>query len=148
MTHDHRLAAGRLDAGLKADIAQVFSRTTRRLRRTPDDERDRWRRSEWTRAGTAGRALPTRGEMIEDARQLRLRCARLFHRYTSTVVPSATDHPRRSGSGRDWTFGFGYMSWGKELFAELHVDGLGTFTTAIRLGFEGHALAFIHGGKA
>jgi hypothetical protein len=90
------------------------------------------------------RALPTRGEMIEDARQLRLRCARLFHRYTSTVVPSATDHPR----GRDWTpFGFGYVM-GKELFAELHVDGLGTFTTAIRLGFEGHALAFIHGGKA
>ena len=47
-----------------------------------------------------------------------------------------------------WTFGFGYVSWGKELFAELDVDGLGTFTTAIRLGFEGHALAFIHGGKA
>jgi hypothetical protein len=143
MTHDLRLAAGRLDAGLKADIAQVFSRTTRPLRRTPDDERIGGDANGQEPEQPGERALPTRGEMIEDARQLRLRCARLFHRYTSTVVPSATDHPR----GRDWTFGFGYVM-GKELFAELHVDGLGTFTTAIRLGFEGHALAFIHGGKA
>jgi hypothetical protein len=133
---------------LKADIAQVFRAplggcdARLMIRGIGGDARNG---QEPEQPGE--RALPTRGEMIEDARQLRLRCAGLFHRYTSTVVPSATDHPRRSGSGRDWTFGFGYVSWGKELFAELHVDGLGTFTTAIRLGFEGHALAFIHGGK-
>jgi hypothetical protein len=32
------------------------------------------------------------------------------------------------------------------LFAELHVDGLRALATAIRLGFEGHALTFVDGG--
>ena len=59
-----------------------------------------------------------------------------------------TDRSRRSCSGTtDGPMGV-WLSCREKLFAELHVDGLGTFATAIRLGFEGHALAFIHGGKA
>jgi hypothetical protein len=37
--------------------------------------------------------------------------------------------------------------WGR-LFAELHVYGLRALATAIRLGFEGHALTFVDSGEA
>jgi hypothetical protein len=36
----------------------------------------------------------------------------------------------------------------RRLFAELHVDGLRALATAIRLGFEGHALSFIDSREA
>ena len=35
-----------------------------------------------------------------------------------------------------------------ELFGELHVNGLRALATAIRLGFESHALTFVDGGQA
>ena len=86
--------------------------------------------------------------MIEDARQLRLRCAGLFHPLHLNGCSERNGSPSQVWQRPRLDLWVRLLSWGKELFAELHVDGLGTFTTAIRLGFEGHALAFIHGGKA
>ena len=150
MAHDHRLAAGRLDAGLKADIAQVLgapfggSDAGRVIGGIGGDARDAQELEQ-----AIERRLAPCCEMIEHARQLR------------RAMRAAHSRPHLNGCFATQQIGFAGManvatmkdrkvrlSDVGRLFAELHVDGLRTLTTAVRLGFEGHALAFIDGGKA
>ena len=87
--------------------------------------------------------LPPGGEVIEHARKFGVGCMRLTHlrpcfRHTRSTSQHGERHNRRTGKIR--------LSDVGRLFGELYVDGLRAFATAVRLGFEGHALTFVDGG--
>jgi len=149
MAEDHRLAARRLDARLKADVAQVLRAPFLLPRGRLRDRRGRWRRFRCSRAGTAGRARPAARRRGDRARAKVRRAMyaahsrphlRLCFRHTRSSSQHGEGHNRRTGKIR--------LSDAGRLFGELYVDGLRAFATAVRLGFEGHALTFIDSGEA
>ena len=90
---------------------------------------------EWMRSSS--RAKPTSRESLP------IHCRISDRRTQNRSLPAGRAAAATVGPAE-----FGCVSCREKLFAELHVDGLGAFATTIRLGFEGHALAFVHGGKA
>ena len=94
------------------------------------------------------RGLPPGGEVIEHARKFGVRCTRLTHGRTSSFASGTRRSSSQHGEGHNRRTGKIRLSDVGRLFGELHVDGLRAFATAIRLGFEGHALTFVDGGEA
>ena len=147
MPDHHRLAQCRLDPRVEADLAQRAGAAFRRFDAGTREKRGRSRR--WDRKQSEQplerRWLFAREPVEHAVAALVRRLAARSSPWSAARGPSAAAAARKTPLTESMHVRFECRG---ELFAHLHVDGLRTLATAVRLGLEGYPRTLVERGKS